>query len=72
MREYEFLESAQLSILSERRHFSPWGLHGAGDGKKGRNLLNGKDLPGKCSLAVEPGDRLTVMSPGGGGWNPPE
>lgn len=72
VREYEFLESAQLSILSERRHFSPWGLHGAGDGKKGRNLLNGKDLPGKCSLAVEPGDRLTVMSPGGGGWNPPE
>ena len=72
VREYEFLEAAQLSILSERRQFGPWGLHGAEAGAKGRNLLNGEALPGKCTMLVEPGDRLTIMSPGGGGWNPPE
>jgi len=71
VREYEFLERAHLSILSERRKFSPWGLHGAESGAKGQNLLNGEELPGKCALEVKPGDRLTIKSPGGGGWNSP-
>ena len=71
VREYEFLERTHLSILSERRQFCPWGLHGAEPGAKGQNLLNGEELPGKCTLEVKPGDRLTIKSPGGGGWNSP-
>jgi len=71
VREYQFLDRAQLSILSERRQFGPWGLHGAGSGEKGQNLLNGEELPGKCTVEVKAGDRLTIKSPGGGGWNPP-
>ena len=71
VREYEFLERTHLSILSERRKFCPWGLHGAEPGAKGQNLLNGEELPGKCTLEVKPGDRLTIKSPGGGGWNSP-
>jgi len=71
VREYEFLEHTHLSILSERRQFGPWGLHGAGAGAKGQNLLNGSELPGKCNIEVNPGDRLTIKSPGGGGWNAP-
>lgn len=71
VREYEFLDRAQLSILSERRQLGPWGLHGAEAGAKGQNLLNGEELPGKCTLEVKAGDRLTIKSPGGGGWNSP-
>jgi len=67
-REYEFLEEAQLSLLSERRLNSPWGLVEGGEGMKGRNSLNGNTLPGKCTLAVKRGDRLLIETPGGGAW----
>ena len=52
IKEYEFLEPAQLTLLTERRRFAPWGLAGGDDGAK-ENLLNGYSLPGKCSLSVE-------------------
>ena len=67
-REYEFLDQAQLSLLTERRQLSPWGINGGGPGALGRNLLNGKLIPGKCSLRVKRGDRLLIETPGGGGW----
>ena len=68
VREYEFLEQAQLSLLSERRLLLPWGLQGGGPGKSGRNSLNGAALPGKCSVSVKKGDRLLIETPGGGAW----
>lgn len=68
VREYEFLEPARLSLLTERRRVAPWGLNGGGDGAPGENLLNGRPLPGKCSLSVGAGDRLLIRTPGGGGW----
>ena len=68
VREYEFLEPAQLSLLTERRETVPWGLAGGEAGAAGANLLNGEPLPGKCSLAVKAGDRLLVRTPGGGGF----
>ncbi len=68
LREYEFLESAQVSILSERRTNSPWGLNGGHDGRPGVNKLNGEVLPAKCSFPVSPGDILSLATPGGGGW----
>ena len=68
LREYEFLAPAQLSLLTERREHSPWGLYGGNDGARGENLLNDRVLPGKCSLAVKAGDRLLIRTPGGGAW----
>jgi N-methylhydantoinase B len=68
VREYEFLERAQLSLLSERRKLGPWGLQGGEDGQQGENSVNGKVLPGKCSLTVKKGDRLLIKTPGGGAW----
>ena len=68
VREYEFLEPAQLSLLTERRETVPWGLAGGETGAAGSNLLNGAELPAKCSLAVKAGDRLLVRTPGGGGY----
>lgn len=68
VREYEFLDSAQVSLLTERRLGVPWGLHGGAPGAVGQNALNGKPLPGKCEFAVSPGDCLRIETPGGGGW----
>jgi len=69
IREYEFMEKTQVSLLSERRVRRPWGLNGGGAGDKGINLLNGKVLPAKSVVTVKKGDLLTIMTPGGGAWN---
>lgn len=68
VREFEFLKPAEVTLLTERRSHSPWGLQGGENGEQGRNLLNGRMLAPKCNLAVEKGDCLTIESPGGGGW----
>jgi N-methylhydantoinase B len=70
VREYEFLAPAQVTLLTERRHHSPWGLLGGLDGLPGENRLNGDILPAKVALAVESGDRLAIFTPGGGGFRP--
>jgi N-methylhydantoinase B len=68
VREYEFLASAQVTLLTERRRHRPWGLLGGLEGLAGENRLNGKILPAKAALAVESGDRLEIFTPGGGGF----
>lgn len=72
IRQYEFLQIAQLSLLTERRLRGPWGLAGGGDGAVGVNLLNGEAIPAKCNLTVAAGDVLTLITPGAGGWGAPE
>ncbi len=67
-RHYQFLEQAQVTLLTERRHSRPWGLQAGNAGKSGENRLNGMILPAKTSVAVEPGDELIIKTPGGGGW----
>jgi N-methylhydantoinase B len=69
IREIEFLAPARLSLLTERRRHAPWGIGGGADGARGRNLLNGKPLPAKVACEVEPGDRLRIETPGGGGYS---
>jgi len=68
VREYEFLDDAQVSLLTERRKHAPWGLKGGEDGQCGRNELDGEELPGKIELTVSEGQILTIMTPGGGGY----
>jgi 5-oxoprolinase (ATP-hydrolysing) len=70
-RTFEFLQAAHVSILSERRRSQPFGLNGGHPGAAGRNSLNGRELPGATSLDVCPGDRLTLLTPGGGGYGEP-
>ena len=72
VREIELLEDAVVTLLTERRLHAPWGLAGGADGAPGRNLLNGDALPPKVSFDVRRGDRLTLETPGGGGWGAPE
>ncbi|MCP4132776.1 MAG: 5-oxoprolinase [bacterium] len=76
VRELEFLEEIKVSLLTERRSFAPWGMAGGEDGKRGRNSLLKKEgeqyrqlsLGGKCVVRVEPGDRVRIETPGGGGF----
>lgn len=70
VREYEFLAPARVTLLTERRRHSPWGLLGGSDGLPGENLLNGNKIPAKAALEVESGDRLAIFTPGGGGFMP--
>jgi len=77
VREIEFLEPLQAAILSERRVFAPYGLAGGHDGERGLNLFirrNGRvfNLGGKNDIHAEPGDRIRIMTPGGGGFGTPE
>lgn len=72
VREFEFLEDAEVSLLTERRQLAPWGLAGGEDGFPGRNLLNTELLPPKCHRHVVAGDVLTIETPGGGGWGSAE
>ena len=68
VREFEFLQPARVTVLTERRSRRPWGLHGGAEAAAGVNLLNGRALGGKAALDVTPGDVLTIETPGGGGW----
>jgi N-methylhydantoinase B len=72
-REMVFDAPAMLSLMGERRRIPPWGLAGGGPGAVGEDWLIRNDgeralLPGKTTVGVEPGDRLLVLTPGGGGW----
>ena len=62
------MPSATVTLLTERRRHAPWGLAGGGAGLPGENLLNGTVLPGKTTFQAHRGDRLTINTPGGGGW----
>jgi N-methylhydantoinase B/oxoprolinase/acetone carboxylase alpha subunit len=77
-RELEVLEPATLSLITERRTSAPWGLDGGDAGAPGENwLLPGGDetrarpLPDKCTIKLEAGDVLRMLTPGGGGWGTP-
>lgn len=90
-RDVEFRLGMQVSILSERRVFAPYGMAGGRDGNVGRNIwvrkMRGKNngigvesgedgedsvehvsLGGKNTAAMQPGERIIVNTPGGGGW----
>jgi N-methylhydantoinase B len=68
VREFEFLQDAQFTLLAERRRYAPWGLAGGEPGARGIDLLNGEPLPPKCHRRVRAGDRLRIETPGGGGY----
>ena len=72
------------SLLTERRAgYAPYGLAGGGDGQTGRNLLikpptagsaaqNNNNtivsLGGKNKVVVSKGERIRILTPGGGGY----
>jgi 5-oxoprolinase (ATP-hydrolysing) len=72
-REFLFNASLEVNILSQHRTVPPYGLNGGRPGKTGRQYLVGpkgerKTLKGIDSASVRPGDRLVILTPGGGGY----
>jgi 5-oxoprolinase (ATP-hydrolysing) len=98
IRDIEFRIPVQVSILSERRVYHPYGLAGGEDAQCGLNiwvrkvetsnpersdgLLTGQkeglgeaayeerriNMGGKNTAAMQPGERIIIHTPGGGGW----
>lgn len=73
----QVLEPATLSLITERRVSRPWGLQGGEPGAVGENWLwpGGVEservpLPDKCTVGLDAGDAVQILTPGGGGWGP--
>ena len=77
VREIEFLEPLEVSILTQRRLTRPYGLEGGSSGAAGRNVLrragtSEEEVLGPAAIVhVGPGDRLIIETPGGGGYGRP-
>lgn len=77
IRELTFLEPASVSLLAQRRLTAPFGLKGGGPGAPGRCVLHraggGERVfgPSDCAEA-QAGDRITIETPGGGGFGASE
>lgn len=75
VREFEFLKPLTLSLLTGRRVTRPYGVDGGEAGSPGQNILISGDqttqLPPTATIRIQPGDRLIIETPGGGGWGKP-
>jgi len=77
-RDLQVLEDVTVSLITERRVSRPPGLWSGEPGAPGENwLLPGGDesraerLPDKCTIRLQAGDVLRMLTPGGGGWGSP-
>jgi len=71
-REYVFDVPASATLITERRQHAPPGANGGEPGCVGENKIfrDGAwhPLPGKVQVRLEPGERLSIQTPGGGGF----
>ena len=72
VRVYEFLQAAEVNLLTDRRMNRPYGLEGGQPGQVGSNRVRKneeeKQVSGKCSFSVQAGEELIIETPGGGGY----
>ena len=74
VRQIQFLkEGIEVGLLTERRAVAPYGLEGGCDGERGKNLLIYPDgrvqsFGGKNSSKVPKNAKISIMTPGGGGF----
>jgi N-methylhydantoinase B len=72
IREIELLAEAQVTLLSDRRKFPPYGLAGGEPGSVGSAIHKSgkrtKVIPAKASIRAKKGDVISIETPGGGGW----
>ncbi len=72
VRELEALAPMSYSLLTERRRHAPPGAEGGEDGARGRNSVDGEELPAKAGGELAEGQRLRIETPGGGGYGEAE
>ncbi|MGA8343658.1 MAG: hydantoinase B/oxoprolinase family protein [Candidatus Sulfotelmatobacter sp.] len=73
VREIEVLTDCEVTLLADRRSRGPWGLSRGADGAPGKTFITRHDgsiepMPGKFSTRLRKGERITIETPGGGGW----
>jgi len=79
LREIELLADAQVTLLSDRRKFRPYGLAGGEPGAAGKAIMllgscgahtavRAEELRTKSSVQAKKGDVIRIETPGGGGW----
>ena len=73
VREIEVLTDCEVTLLADRRSRGPWGLAGGADGAPGKTFITRQDgsfepMPAKFSTRLRKGERITIETPGGGGW----
>lgn len=73
VREVEFLDPVSVSLLTQHRERGPQGHGGGGDGMAGQQKRISRDgahdiLPACVHYEAEAGERLSIETPGGGGY----
>jgi N-methylhydantoinase B len=73
VREIEVLTDCEVTLLADRRSRAPWGLAGGADGTPGKTFITRHDgsvenMPAKFSTRLCKGERITIETPGAGGW----
>ncbi|OWT71543.1 MULTISPECIES: hydantoinase B/oxoprolinase family protein [unclassified Achromobacter] len=58
-------------FLTERIRIAAPGLAGGGDGAPGAVLINGVAIDSRTPQVLQPGDEVTLRTPGGGGYGAP-
>ncbi len=75
-RDIQALVPCQVNLLTERRSTVPYALAGAEPGSPGENWIirDGRKIKiaGKGTFELEPGDVLSILTPGGGGFGKSE
>ena len=72
-RRIAFLQAMRVQMLANRRRVPPRGLAGGGDAQRGETFVEHIDgrvtqLGATGAADVEPGDVITIRTPGGGGY----
>jgi 5-oxoprolinase (ATP-hydrolysing) len=73
IREVEALVPLDVTLLTQNRTNRPYGAAGGQPGAAGQQWWIGADglakpLPGVTSIQLQPGERIRIETPGGGGW----
>ncbi|HEV3320240.1 MAG TPA: hydantoinase B/oxoprolinase family protein [Solirubrobacteraceae bacterium] len=71
VRELQALREMTFSLIAERRRHAPRGAGGGLPGLPGLDSIDGRRIPGKLTGTLEPGQRLRIETPGGGGFGAP-
>ena len=69
-------EETKFSLSADRRDIGPWGVFGGQAAATSDCVVVSEDairriLPSKITTTLKKGDRLIIITPGGGGWGDP-
>lgn len=64
-------EDLIVDVIGYRTDYPAEGMRGGGSGLARQTLINGKAVPRKGRFILSPGDRLSRIEAGGGGFGPP-